>query len=187
MVEGDKKSKHIFSLGGWVQTTWQVKELIINVLQKANLNIQKKAYVVGLWIFKGRQIIWVAIDSLFRRYNISCLLSHIFILTYSMYPWDKIPYLTSYISTNMPWVGAMSLHVSIVIEIMIQCSNFCDVNLRTFWWGNGLMLELKWCNCKIKKIILFLNKRNQQCGGRSSRHVVTNITSSVGRLGWRML
>ncbi len=81
MVEGNEKSKHIFSLGGWVQTTRQVKELMISVLQKPNLTIQKKAYVVELWIFKGRQIIWVAIDSLFRWSNISCLLSLIFILT----------------------------------------------------------------------------------------------------------
>jgi hypothetical protein len=48
MVEGDEKNKHIFSLGGWVQTTQQAKELVISVLQKPKLTIQKKAYVVRL-------------------------------------------------------------------------------------------------------------------------------------------
>jgi hypothetical protein len=48
MVEGDEKSKHIFSLGGWMQTTQQAKKLVIGVLQKPKLTIQKKVYVVGL-------------------------------------------------------------------------------------------------------------------------------------------
>jgi hypothetical protein len=48
MVEGDKKSKHIFSLGGWVQITQEVEELVIGVLEKPKFTIQKKAYVVEL-------------------------------------------------------------------------------------------------------------------------------------------
>jgi hypothetical protein len=48
MVEGDEKSKHICSLGGWVQAAQQVEELVISVLERAKLTIQEKVYVVGL-------------------------------------------------------------------------------------------------------------------------------------------
>jgi hypothetical protein len=127
MVEGDEKSKHIFSLGGWVWTTQQAKELMINVLQKPKLTIQKKVYVVELWIFKRRQTIWVAIDSLFRRSNINCLLSHILILTQSTYPWDRIPYLAGYISTKhaLGW------------GYEFPCVN-CD-------WNNDSVFRFLWC------------------------------------------
>ncbi len=53
MVEGDEKYKHIFSLGGWVQTSQQAKNLVIDMFEKPKLTIQEKVYVVGLWIFKG--------------------------------------------------------------------------------------------------------------------------------------
>jgi len=33
MVEGDEKSKHIFSLGGWVQAAQQAEELVIREAQ----------------------------------------------------------------------------------------------------------------------------------------------------------
>jgi hypothetical protein len=56
-------------------------------------------------------------------------------------------------STNFEHIG--------VIEIMIQFSDFCFVNTKTFWSQNGLMLGLEGCNCKEKKIILFLGKSNQ--------------------------
>jgi hypothetical protein len=48
MVEGDEKYKHIFSLGGWVQTLQQAKNLVINMFEKPKLTIQEKVYVVGL-------------------------------------------------------------------------------------------------------------------------------------------
>jgi hypothetical protein len=40
MVEGDEKTKHIFSLGGWVQAAQQAKKLVISVLERPKLTIQ---------------------------------------------------------------------------------------------------------------------------------------------------
>jgi hypothetical protein len=48
-----------------------------------------------------------------------------------------------------------------VIKIMIPFSYFCDVNMRALWSQNGMMLGLEGCNCKAKKITLFLGKNNQ--------------------------
>jgi hypothetical protein len=39
------------------------------------------------------------------------------------------------VQPDMPLVGEVSLHVWTLIETMIQCSDFYDVNLRALWSG----------------------------------------------------
>lgn len=148
MVEGDEKSKHIFSQGGWVQTTQQAKELVISVFQKPKLTIQKRLMLSDFEYSRG--------DKPFELPLINFLDDLIsFVFYFTSLSWPKVHTLEIEYPTwqviqapDMPLVGAMSFHVSTVIEIMIQCSNFCDANLIILWWGNGLMLELKWLKQK---------------------------------------
>ncbi len=78
--------------------------------------------------YSGGQTTWAAIDSLFKRSNISCLLSHILILTQRGYPRDRIPYLAGYIGTTRHAFGW---------GCESPCVN-CD-------WNNDSVFRFLWC------------------------------------------
>jgi hypothetical protein len=83
------------------------------------------------------QTTWVAMDSLFKQSNSICLLSHMFIPTWSKYPKDSIPYLASYISTKHAFSWGYE-------------SPCVDYD-----WNNDSVFKFFWCQLKntlVKKI-----------------------------------